>query len=124
MANCRVPGAPTIVLVIPGNGMVDPHFATAIGLLINGHQHMHRIGWIGGEVVPLIDAHPLIRQRGGRRMIMIEYMNGSLLNAGMIVEEGPYQLAIPRPFVLGIAGRMHTRVAATSLNIALKRRLL
>src|SRR6267154_1035134 len=91
VTNRRIPGTPTIKLMIPGNGMVGSHLAATIGLLINGHQYMNRIGWITGEVVPLIGAHPLVGQVCSRKMMMVNHMYRPLLKGGMIVEEGPHQ---------------------------------
>src|SRR5215469_4706619 len=46
------------------------------------------------------------------------------LNRGMALKERSYELPIPRPVVLCIAGRVYARKASSRLNIVLERALL
>jgi YVTN family beta-propeller protein len=76
-----VPGAPTLVSVVPRNRVVA-HCSTGIGRLVKTGQNVN-IGVaarIGSKIVPLVGAHPEVRQRSGRRMFCVFATDRGLLN--------------------------------------------
>src|SRR5579859_1578443 len=123
MAQCCVPGATAIIVVIPGNGMVRTHRSAFIGGLIQVEQNVDSARGVGDKVVPFIAAHPLFWQHRSRGMSAIDYMNGRLSDSGMATKEGANEVAIPEPLMLCIAGRVDANIATACMNIALKGRL-
>ena len=82
-----------------------------------------RVG--SAEVVPLVRTLPALRQARGGGVCGVLDLDGRGRGAGrVVVEVGADQVAVPRPVVLGVGGRVDAGVAAAGLDVALERRLL
>src|SRR2546421_9343150 len=122
-----IPGTPTIVFMIPGNGMVIPHHASPVSLLINRHEDVHVVTGVGSEVIPLIGPYPESWQHHSGWMCAISDVDSRLHHLGVsmhTIKVGANQLPIPGPVVFGIAGRVHASVSTTMVDVPLKGRLL
>ncbi len=121
-----VPGTSALVLVAPRDRMVVAHRAGAgvVAALVEGGQHPHVLPRVLPVVVPLVGAGPLLRQVRGGRVVAVLDDRGGFLDLRVGVEVRTHQIAVPRPVVLGVRGRVHTRVPAAVGDVALERRLL
>src|SRR5262249_56366866 len=122
----RVPCAPTIVAVAPGDGVVRPHGARAgvVCRLVDRREYVHGAARVRPEVVPLVRARPSGRQVDGRGMVRVLDVDAGRLDRGMAREVRPEQPAVPRPVVLGVGRGMNSHEPATRPDVALEGSLL
>src|SRR6266700_2967104 len=95
----RVPGAAAIVVLRPGDGMVEPHRPAGVGILINGGEDMDRRARIRTEIIPFVSAHPSFRQHTRRSIDPIGYFHRCLLNSWMAYKISTDEPTVPRPIV-------------------------
>src|SRR4051794_31700417 len=100
----RVPGAPAVVLLVPGDRMIGAHAAVTVGRFVQPQEHLNLAARVGSEVVPLVGAVPALGQAGCGWMAAIFHLDGGSLNIRMAIEVCADELAVPWPVVLGVAG--------------------
>ena len=128
MAGALVPGAAALEVVAPGDRVVGTHRAVArvVRRLVQGEQDVHVLARVGGEVVPLVEAHPLLRQHLRRRVRRALHAHGRGLLGRVVAEAGAAagQLAVPRHGVHRVGRGVQADVAAARADVALERREL
>src|SRR6185295_5184585 len=124
MANCGVPAAPAIILMMPRYRMVSAHPAATIRCFVDTYQNGDV--WIEcvAEVIPLVRSLPDDGQMASRRVRRIDDLQRCRLNRRMPLEIGSHQSAIPRPLVPGVACSMDADESAAVLNEPFERRAL
>src|SRR5206468_776776 len=105
VAHVGVPGAPAIILMVPAHGMVCAVRTAFVALLVDLDKGMD--GRIDGlEVVELVLADYAVGKSDGRWVSLVEDVIRALAHiwiAGVAVEPGAGESAIPGPVVLGIS---------------------
>src|SRR5215472_10645019 len=127
MAHGAVPGAPTIVCVIPGDWVIGAHYPACVGFLVHGQQDVYSAARVGGKVVPLVGTYPQVWQHTCGRLSGVNHVNRCLHNSGVsmdTIKVGAYEATVPRPVVTGIAGRVNANITATCPDITLECKLL
>ena len=83
---------------------------------------MHVLARVGREVVPLVEADPLLREHLRRRVGRALDPHRRGLLGGVIAEAGAAagELAVPRHGVHGVRGGVETDEAATVVDVALQ----
>ncbi len=121
-----VPGASALILVAPRDRVIVAHRARAgvVAALVEGGQHPHVLSRVLPVVVPLVGTGPLLGKVRCGRMVVVLDERGGFLDVRVGIEPGTHQVAVPRPVVLGVRGRVHTGVPAAVGDVALERRLL
>ena len=106
--------------------MVPIHAAAGVTRLIEAredHHALHRAR-IRPVDVPLVGALELGRPARHARMVLRLVAHDRFLDRRMGLEVRTDEPAVPRPVVLGVAGRMHADIAAAILDEALEGLLL
>ena len=131
VTHAGVPAAATVVVLAPGDRVLDTVGAGArgVGGLVHRGQDVELVpggeGVGSAEVVPLVRTLPALRQARGGGVCRVLDLDGRGRGAvRVVVEVGTDQVAVPRPVVLGVGGRVDAGVAAAGLDVALERRLL
>lgn len=121
MPKAGVPAAPAPETMAPGDGMVRAHAAACIASLVHGSHHLHAPAGVLAVVVERVADRP----RHAAWAAIALGLHLRVLQAGRVrLEPRPHQLAIPRPAVFGIGGRMHADEAAAVADEAFQRGLL
>ncbi len=115
--------APRVALA-PRVRVVGAHRAARVRRLVQRGEHARGGTGVGPEVVPLIGAGPSLRQVGGRRVRPPLHLDVGLLDSGVRGEVGADQVAVERPVVLRVRGRVDADEAAARSDVRLERRLL
>src|SRR5690606_14412754 len=121
-----VEGAPAVVGMIPGDGVVAIHlaFTGRVALFVERQEHIHATARVHDETVPLVVQHPRARQVPSGWMTRVLHHQGGWLDLWVGTKVGSYQTAVPGPIVFGVRGGMDADVAAPRLDEAFESALL
>src|SRR4051794_35297925 len=119
MPQRRIPCAPAIVRMTPRYRMVVAHGPAVVAVLVDTHQHTHLCARRRAEVVPLVGAHPLLRQVASRSVRGVDDTYRRRLNRGMTAKIGTHQLSVPGPVVFGIGSGMNADKSTAAADEAL-----
>src|SRR5215467_13066051 len=124
MAHGGVPAAAAVDLLTPCDWMVATHLSAGISRLVERRQHMRRTARIAAKVVPFVGPPPDYRQILCRKMTAVRDMDGRRLDLRVAREIGTDKPSVPRPLILGVAGRVNAGEPAAGADEALKGGLL
>jgi hypothetical protein len=124
VAHAGVPGPAALEGMTPRDRMIRSHGPALIRLLRHRGHDVRRLPRIAVEFVPLVDPGPSGGEVPARRMTAVGDADHRRLRDGMRDERRPDEIAVPRPVVLGVRGRMHPDEPTTSSHEPLKGALL
>src|SRR5947207_11773998 len=103
MTQSSIPDSSALIAMIPGYWMIGAHCTALVGRLIQRHEHVDTGTRIRPEIVPFVGASPERGQHRGRGMRSVYYVDGGLGDARMTTKVGTDQIAVPGPFIAGVA---------------------
>src|SRR5690606_8833507 len=116
-------GAPAVVILIPGHGMLPRVLATFVASRVDSHQHLD-IGADVIEVIPFVVVGEGLRHVRRRDVVAIRHVELRRLRGRMVLEIGTHESAVPTPMVLCSGRTVYAHKSAAGLDIPLEGGLL
>ena len=127
VADGRVERAPALVVLAPGDRVVDAHRAAArsVGRLVDRGEHVREAPDVAGEVVVLVAELPVLGQRLAGVVDAVRDLDpGAVERGGRAGGAGAEQVGQELPVGLGDDRRVDAEEAAAVLVVVLERGLL